>query len=179
MPELDAISRNLMLESLKHYSKRRTPHDYLRKLDRENEFPSEVLKEMYDPEVMGIHLLLLPHEYGGLGGSTFDIYRVCEALAHIDLGIATSVFGTFLGTDPIRVGGTEEQKRHWMSRIAKERFLVAYAATEPDAGSDLVALTTRAVHVVKNGKIAESWANFDVLGMLVQLGLAPKPGQSM
>jgi len=153
MPGLDAISRNLMLDSLKHYAKRRTPYDYLRKLDRENEFPTDVLKEMYDPETMGIHLLLLPHEFGGLGGSTFDIYRLCEALAHIDLGIATSVFGTFLGTDPVRVGGTEEQKRHWMGRIAKERLLVAYAATEPDAGSDLVALTTRASHVVKNGKI--------------------------
>jgi alkylation response protein AidB-like acyl-CoA dehydrogenase len=142
-----------MLDSLKHYAKRKIPYDFLREFDRKNEFPADLLKEMYDPEVLGIHLLLIPSEYGGLGGSTFDFYRICEALAHIDLGIATSVFATFLGSDPIRVGGTEDQKRHWMGRIAKERLLGAYAATEPDAGSDLVSLTTRATHVVKNGKI--------------------------
>lgn len=154
MPGLDPTSRGLMLDSLRHYAKRRTPYDELRRLDRDNEFPAEVLKEMYDPDILGVHLLLIPKEYDGLGGSPFDIYRICEALAHIDLGIATSVFATFLGTDPIRVGGTEEQKRHWFGRIAKERLLVAYGATEADAGSDLVALTTRATHVVKNGKIA-------------------------
>jgi len=153
MPGLDAMSRIQTLESLKQYAKRRLPYEFLRKLDRDNEFPAAVLKEMYDPDVLGLHLLLIPEEYGGLGGSTFDIYRVCEALAHIDLGIATSVFATFLGADPLRVGGTKEQKQHWMNRIAEERLLVAYGATEPNAGSDLGALTTKAVHVVEDGKV--------------------------
>jgi alkylation response protein AidB-like acyl-CoA dehydrogenase len=170
-----------MLDSLRDYAKRRLPYEELRRLDRENEFPADVLKELYDPEILGIHLLLIPQEYGGLGGSTFDIYRVCEALAHIDLGVATSVFATFLGSDPIRVGGTEEQRRFWLGKIAKERLLAAYGATEPDAGSDLVALSTRAAHVVKNGKIAgyritgnKQWiSNGGVADLAVILALAP------
>jgi len=170
-----------MFDSLKQYAKRRIPYDLLRELDRKNEFPADILKEMYDTDILGIHLLLIPSEYGGLGGNTFDITRVCEALAHIDLGIATSVFATFLGSDPIRVGGTEEQKRHWMGRIAKEALLVAYGATEPDAGSDLVALTTRATHVVKNGKIVgyritgnKQWiSNGGVADVITILAAAP------
>lgn len=151
---MDAVTRNLMLDSLREYAKRKIPFDLLREHDQKNEFPDKILKEMYDPKVLGVHLLMIPAEYGGLGGGTFDIYRVCEALARIDLGIATSVFATFLGSDPLRVGGTQEQKRKWMPKIAREKLLVAYAATEPDAGSDLVALTTRAEHVLKNGKPA-------------------------
>ena len=59
------------------------------------------------------------YEYGGMGGGAFDIYRVCERMAAIDLGLATSELATFLGSDPIRVGGTEEQKRTYLSRIAR------------------------------------------------------------
>jgi alkylation response protein AidB-like acyl-CoA dehydrogenase len=60
-------------------------------------------------------------------------------MASIDLGVATGVLATFLGSDPIRVGGTKEQKAHWMGRIAEEALLMAYGATEPQAGSDLAA----------------------------------------
>ncbi|MFN8498986.1 MAG: acyl-CoA dehydrogenase, partial [Anaerolineae bacterium] len=83
----------------------------------------------------------------------YDIYRVSEAMAAIDLGIATGVLATFLGTDPITVGATEEQKKLWMGRIADEGLLVAYGATEPQAGSDLGSLTTKAVPVEEDGKI--------------------------
>jgi len=181
MANLDTVSRELMLDSLKEYAKRRLPFDFLRENDEKNRFPEEILREMYDINVMGIHLLLIPREYGGLGGSTFDIYRVCEALARIDLGVATSVFATFLGTDPLKVGGTEAQKKHWMSRIANEKLLVAYAATEADAGSDLVNLRTRAEHVIKNGKLVgykingnKQWiSNGGVADILTVLALAP------
>lgn len=153
MAGMDSTTRNLMLDSLKEYARLHIPFDLLRECDEKNEFPAHLLKQMYDPEILGVNLLLLPEEYGGLGGSTFDIYRVCEALARVDLGIATGVFATFLGSDPIRVGGTAEQKQKWMRRMADERMLVAYGATEPDAGSDLVALTTRAERVEKDGKV--------------------------
>lgn len=153
MANIEVLSRELMLESLKHYAKRRTPYEFLREMDAKNEFPAEILKEMYDPKVLGVHLLLIPTEYGGLGGNTQDIYQICEALARIDLGIATSVFATFLGSDPLSVGGTPEQKAHWFGRMAKENLLVAYGATEADAGSDLVNLRTRAERVEKDGKL--------------------------
>ncbi|HAF94865.1 MAG: acyl-CoA dehydrogenase [Elusimicrobia bacterium GWC2_51_8] len=181
MASIDAISRNLMLDSLREYAKRRLPFDFIRRHDTDNEFPAEILKEMYDPAILGVHLLMIPVKYGGVSGGTFDIYRVCEALARIDLGIATSVFATFLGTDPLNVGGTEEQKEKWLTKIAKERSFVAYAATEPDAGSDLVNLKTRAEHVVKNGKLtgycltgAKQWiSNGGVADIYTVLALAP------
>ena len=69
------------------------------------------MKDLYDPGQIGLHLLTIPEEFGGLGGGAYDIYRVSEAMASIDLGIATGVLATFLGTDPINVGATPEQKK--------------------------------------------------------------------
>ncbi len=181
MPQLDPITRNLMLDSLREYAKRKLGHEFLRELDAKNECPIDILKEMYDPAVLGVHLIAIPKEYGGLGGGTFDLYRICELLARIDLGIATSVFATYLGIDPLNVGGTEEQKAKWLKKIAKERLMVAYGATEPDAGSDLVNLKTRAEHVVKNGKIVgykitgiKQWiSNGGIADLYTILALAP------
>lgn len=181
MPSLDAISRNLMLDSLRAYARRKITYDYIREKDSLNECPMEVLREMYDLDTLGVHLLMIPAEYGGVSGGTYDIYRICEQLARIDLGIATSVFATFLGTDPLNVGGTQEQKEKWLKRIASEKLMVAYAATEPDAGSDLVNLKTRAEHVVKNGKLvgysitgAKQWiSNGGIADLYTVLAMAP------
>ena len=153
MSKIDLVTRELMLDSLKHYAKNNIPFDFIREHDAKNEFPAELIKDMYKKDVLGINLLLIPEEYGGLGGSTTDIYRICEALARVDLGIATSVFATFLGSDPLSVGGTKEQKDYWFNKMAKESLMVAYGATEADAGSDLVSLRTRAEHVIENGVI--------------------------
>ncbi len=181
MPSLDSISRNLMLDSLRAYARKKITYDYIREKDAANECPLEVLREMYDTDKLGVHLLMIPAEYGGVSGGTYDIYRICEQLARIDLGIATSVFATFLGTDPLNVGGTEQQKEKWLKRIAKERLMVAYAATEPDAGSDLVNLKTRAEHVIKNGKLAgysitgaKQWiSNGGIADLYTVLAMAP------
>jgi alkylation response protein AidB-like acyl-CoA dehydrogenase len=86
-----------------------------------------------------------------MGGGTFDVYRLCEELARIDLGIATGVLATFLGSDPVSVGGTPEQKKEWLTRIADDGLLFAYGATEPEAGSDLGALRTTAEPVFEDG----------------------------
>ena len=181
MSKIDTVTRNLMLDSLKHYAKDNISFNFIREHDAQNEIPLKLLKEMYKPEVLGVHLLLIPVEYGGIAGSTTDIYRVCEELARIDLGIATSVFATFLGSDPLNVGGTEAQKAKWFGRIAKEQLLVAYGATEADAGSDLVSLRTRAEHVIENGKItgykitgSKMWiSNGGVADIYTVLAIAP------
>lgn len=153
MAKNDLTTRNLMLDSLKQYAKNRLSHEFIREHDAKNEIPLDILKEMYDRDTLGVHLLLIPEEYNGLGGQTTEIYRVCEQLARIDLGIATGVFATFLGSDPINVGGTPEQKAKWFKKIADENKLVAYGATEADAGSDLVSLRTRAERVEKTVKL--------------------------
>jgi alkylation response protein AidB-like acyl-CoA dehydrogenase len=74
-------------------------------------------------------------------------------MAHIDLGVATAVLATFLGSDPITVGATPEQKKLWLGRIADEGLLFAYGATEPEAGSDLGSLRTAADRVMQDGRI--------------------------
>lgn len=151
MPGLDKDSREMILGTLTEYAKRKLTPEFLLTLDHNDEFPREVLRELNDPAQIGLHLLFIPEEFGGLGGGAYDIYRVSELMASIDLGVATAVLATFLGTDPIIVGGTPEQKKQWMTQIADKALLVAYGATEPQAGSDLGALATRAVPVCANG----------------------------
>lgn len=151
MPGLDKETRDMVLATLKEYAARKLTPEVLLELDRKDEFPEEILKELNDPAQLGLHLIFIPEEYGGLGGNAYDIYRVSELMASIDLGVATAVLATFLGTDPITVGATPEQKKYWMSKIADEALLVAYGATEPQAGSDLGSLTTQAIPVEANG----------------------------
>jgi alkylation response protein AidB-like acyl-CoA dehydrogenase len=144
---------NLSLKSLRDFAKKRLPDEVLRELDEKDECPLEVVHHMCSPDQLGIQLLFVPEDCGGFGGGAFDVYLVCEEMAHIDLGVATAVLATFLGSDPITVGATPEQKKHWLSRIAEEGILFAYGATEPEAGSDLGALKTTADPVLKDGKV--------------------------
>ncbi|MCB0044824.1 MAG: acyl-CoA dehydrogenase family protein [Caldilineaceae bacterium] len=153
MAGFDADTLDMVLSTLNKYAQKKLPDDVLLEYDHKDEFPVEVLNELYDPMQFGLHLVFIPEEYGGLGGGAYDIYRVSERMAAIDLGIATGVLATFLGTDPISVGGTEAQKAYWMERIAEEGMLVAYGATEPQAGSDLGALKTKAVPVEEDGEV--------------------------
>ena len=143
----------LSLKSLHDFAKKRLPDEVLRDLDDRDECPLEIVRHMCSPDNLGIQLLFIREEYGGLGGGAFDVYVICEQMARIDLGIATSVLATFLGSDPITVGATPEQKKLWLSRIAEEGLLFAYGATEPEAGSDLSALRTTADRVEKEGRI--------------------------
>ena len=143
----------LSLKSLREFAKKRLPDEILIELDEKDECPLDVVHHMCSPDKLGIQLLFIPEEFGGMGGNTFDVYCVCEEMARIDLGVATSVLATFLGSDPITVGATPEQKKIWLSRIAEEGILFAYGATEPEAGSDLGALRTTAERVMEDGKI--------------------------
>ena len=143
----------LSLKSLRDFAKKQLPDEALIDLDRRDECPVELVRQMCNPDQLAIQLLFVPEEYGGMGGGAFDVYCICEEMAHIDLGIATAVLATFLGSDPITVGATPEQKKIWLSRIANEGILFAYGATEPEAGSDLGALKTTAERVEKDGKI--------------------------
>ncbi len=144
----------LSLKSLRDFAKKRLPDQELIDLDARDECPVEVVRHMCNPEQLGIQLLFVPEEFGGFGGGAFDVYCVCEEMARIDLGVATAVLATFLGSDPITVGATPAQKKQWLSRIANEGILFAYGATEPEAGSDLAALKTTADRVMQNGQVA-------------------------
>ncbi len=141
----------MILQSFREYSERRLTPAVLLDLDARNECPESTIRGMCGPE-LGIQLVFLPEEFGGMGGGAYDIYRTCEALARLDVGVATGVLATLLGSDPLRFG-TAEQKKLWLGKVA-EGAIMAYGATEPQAGSDLAALRTVAVPVKEDGTLA-------------------------
>jgi len=153
MARLDAEMLDQILTTLREYAEKNLPPAKLLEIEIGHAFPEKVMKDLYDPAQIGLHLLTIPEEFGGLGGGAYDIYRVSEAMASIDLGIATGVLATFLGTDPISVGATPDQKKTWLGELAEHGHFYAYGATEPQAGSDLGALATTAVPVEENGTV--------------------------
>src|SRR3954453_3519905 len=174
--ELNADMLKTALRSIDDFAARELPDALLIALDEGAEFPEELLRRMSSGEELGIQLVFVPFEYGGMGGGALDVYRVCERMARGDLGLATSELATQLGSDPIRVGGTPDQKREYMTRIAKDGVLFAYGATEPEAGSDLGALKTVATpenggYPISGGK---QWiSNGGVADLYTILALAP------
>jgi len=138
---LDDETLGFVLQTLKTVTTRRLGKDRRLELDVNEEFPFELVNEMLGPE-LGLHLLFLPEDVGGLGGGARDLFRVSEEMARVDLGVATAFLAIALGIDPIVVGGTDSQRQHWLGRIGEEGLIVAYGVTEPAAGSDVATLKT-------------------------------------
>ncbi|MCP4901969.1 MAG: acyl-CoA dehydrogenase [bacterium] len=150
---LDDETLDFVLQTLKAVTDRKLGKDVRLKLDEEEEFPLDLVKEMLGPEI-GLHLLFLPEEVGGLGGGARDLFRASEEMARVDLGVATAFLAIALGVDPIIVGGTDQQQAKWLGRIAEEGLIVAYGVTEPAAGSDVSTVRTTADPIVgDDGKV--------------------------
>ena len=143
---LDKETLDMILGAIDEFTEQRLPDTVLLEYDEKDEFPEKIVREMGSE--LGVQLLFIAEEYGGMGGDAVDVYRVCEKMARTDVGVATGVLATFLGADPIIFGGTDEQVKTWMSRVAEEGLLMAYGATEPEAGSDLASLKTKAVPIM-------------------------------
>ncbi len=140
---LDFESRQMVLDTIGQLRKRLLTKDKILEYDKDEIFPEDTIREMLGPEI-GLQLLMIPEEYGGMGGGARDSCAITREMAKICLGVTTAFFAIQLGADPLIVGGTEEQKAKWLGRIAEGDTLVAYAVTEPDAGSNLVAIKTKA-----------------------------------
>jgi alkylation response protein AidB-like acyl-CoA dehydrogenase len=140
---LDQESRQMVLDTIAQLRKRLLTKEKILEYDREEIFPEDTIREMLGPEI-GLQLLMIPEAYGGIGGGARDSCAITREMAKICLGITTAFFAIQLGADPIMVGGTEEQKQKWLGDIAEGNALVAYAVTEPDAGSNVVAIKTKA-----------------------------------
>src|SRR6266850_1452094 len=111
-------------------------------LDREERFPYELLSELADLGLMGIPI---PEEYGGAGADTVSYAIAVEELTRIDSSVAITVAAhTSLGTMPIYLYGTEDQKQEWVPQLASGAKLAAFGLTEASAGSDAGATRTRA-----------------------------------
>jgi len=121
-------------------------------LDEKEEFPHEIMKVLAQSDIFGI---FIPEEYGGLGMGSFELCLAVEELSRACLGVSTTYAANALGTYPILLFGSEEQKRRYLPDIAAGRKLVAFALTEANAGSDAAGVQTTATkdgdHYVLNG----------------------------
>ncbi len=109
--------------------------------DRDAKFPREVFNDAWK---LGLVNPTLPEEYGGAGLSDLDSSFITEELAYGCSGIQTSMTANTLGLTPIKLGGSPEQKKKYLSWLASEPIFASYATTEPAAGSDVAGLQTRA-----------------------------------
>jgi alkylation response protein AidB-like acyl-CoA dehydrogenase len=111
-------------------------------LDREERFPYQLVAEMAELGLMGIPI---SEEFGGAGADTVSYAIAIEELTRIDSSVAITVAAhTSLGTMPIYLFGTDEQKRQWLPPLASGEQLAAFGLTEANAGSDAGATRTRA-----------------------------------
>jgi butyryl-CoA dehydrogenase len=121
-------------------------------LDEKEEFPWEVMKALAQADLFG---LFIPEQYGGLGKGALELCLAVEELSRACLGVSTTYAANALGTYPILLFGTEEQKERYLPDIASGRRLVAFALTEASAGSDAGGIQCTAQkdgeHYVLNG----------------------------
>jgi short/branched chain acyl-CoA dehydrogenase len=111
-------------------------------LDRTKSFPYEIVAQLGKLGLMGIPF---PQEYGGGGGDTLAYVLAVEELTRVDSSVAITLCAhTSLGTQPIYLFGSEEQKREWLPRLCSGERLGAFGLTEPEAGSDAGNTRTRA-----------------------------------
>jgi alkylation response protein AidB-like acyl-CoA dehydrogenase len=136
--------------SEEHELLRRTVRDFAderiapvaEELDREHRFPYDLVAQLAEIGLMGIPI---PEEHGGGGGDTLSYAIAIEELTRVDSSVAITVAAhTSLGTMPILLFGTAEQKEAWLPDLASGRKLAAFGLTEPEAGSDAGATRTTA-----------------------------------
>ena len=109
--------------------------------DVEGKFPWDIVKILADSDLCGIYI---EEKYGGTGGGVIELVLATEELSKACGGISLAVAATALGTFPIILFGTEEQKQKYLPDIAKGKKLAAFALTEAGAGSDAAAIATTA-----------------------------------
>ncbi len=110
-------------------------------LDEKEEFPWEIMKVLAQSDLFGI---FIPEEYGGLGKGCLELCIAIEEISRACLGVSTSYAANALGTFPILLNGSVEQKKKYLPDIASGKKLVAFGLTEANAGSDAAGIQTTA-----------------------------------
>jgi short-chain 2-methylacyl-CoA dehydrogenase len=138
-------------------------------LDRTKAFPYAIVAQLGELGLMGIPF---PEEYGGAGGDSLAYALAVEELTRVDSSVAITMCAhTSLGTQPVYLFGSQEQKREWMPELTAGRRLGAFGLTEPEAGSDAGATKTRArlddgEWVIDGAKQFITNAGTDISGMV-------------
>ena len=125
-------------------------------LDANEQFPKKLVDKMGSLGLMG---MIIPNKYGGAGLDMISFVTAIIELAKADASVAiTMAAHTSLGSLPLLLYGSEEQKKRYLPRLAKGEIIGAFGLTEPDAGSDAGGTKTKAVldgddYIVNGGKI--------------------------
>jgi acyl-CoA dehydrogenase len=109
--------------------------------DADATHPADVLAKAHEVGLMNVHV---PEAYGGPGLSGFAGMLVGEELSWGCAGIAVSIVANTLGAAPVIVSGSEEQRRRWLPPLVETPMLCSFGLTEPDAGSDVARIKTKA-----------------------------------
>ncbi len=110
--------------------------------DKDSTWPQDVIEKAWEVGLMNTHI---PEEYGGAGASYLDGCLIEEELSWGCSGIQTSLGANGLAAAPVLLGGSEEIKKHFLGMLTDEPKLASFCLTEPDAGSDVSGMRTRAV----------------------------------
>ncbi len=110
-------------------------------LDEKGEYPWEIIKVLAQSDMIG---LFIPEEYGGLGKGCLELCLVVEELSRACVGVSTTYAANALGTFPLLLFGSDEQKKQYLPDIAVGKRLVAFGLTEANAGSDAGGIQTTA-----------------------------------
>ena len=110
-------------------------------LDETETFPWEIMRLCADAGLFGVSI---PEEYGGLGGGSFENCIVVEELSRACLGVSVSYAASLLGSYPILIGGSDEQKKKYLPDVASGKRIAAFGLTEAGAGSDAQGIRTEA-----------------------------------
>jgi alkylation response protein AidB-like acyl-CoA dehydrogenase len=116
--------------------------DIARDMDDNERFDDAIWKKTAENGFLGV---FIPEEYGGAGLGHFEQCLIIEEFARIDGGIAQSMVSCYFGTQLIKLYGTEAQKQHYLPPVCNGTWRAGMASTEPDAGSDVAAITTTAI----------------------------------
>lgn len=111
-------------------------------LDEKHQFPREILNAIAQADLFG---LSIPEEYGGFGGSCFDMILALEEFGRGCIAVGTAFAANGLGMYPLIIGGSDEQKKKYLPSVATGEKFAAFGLTEANAGSDASGIRTTAV----------------------------------
>ncbi|MEO0978649.1 MAG: acyl-CoA dehydrogenase family protein [Pseudomonadota bacterium] len=174
-PGLDETMEQIRNEMRKFAEDTVTPHAHEWHLKNEY-IPLDVVGQMSE---LGVFGLTIPEEYGGLGLGKEAMCVVSEELSRAYIGVGSLGTRSEIAAELILCGGTEEQKQHWLPKIASGEILPTAVFTEPNTGSDLASLKTRAVREGDTWKISgnKTWITHPVRADIMTLLARTNPDE--
>ena len=167
--------QKLLRDSVRKLHEKHGSRDELRRLEREDRYPYELYRAWVDAGLLGV---AFPEKYGGTGGSVADLAIVVYEIAYCSIDVQMAFGGSvFCGLNILRKG-TEEQKDFWLPKLISGERRMSISISEPEAGSDVGAIRTRAVRagadlVVNGQKVWNTGAGADDLTLNVYVRSDP------